>query len=171
MGVRLGDVMVQTGLLTEAQRAEVLRVQKGSGRPFGLLAERMFGVSPQSVQEAWASQYAANAERCDPRDEDVDPRALGRIEPRQAWQFRCLPIRYDGEALVVATTSDHLLRALRFAGWRVSEPTIFLLAEPENLGKAMMRYFPLSGMSPELLSVRPEYAVQLSAIGDDARAA
>lgn len=167
MGLRLGDVMVQSGLLTEAQRDEVLRVQEGSGRPFGLLAERMFGVSAQAVQEAWASQYAAQADRVDPRDEDLDPRALGRIEPRQAWQFRCLPIRYEGEALVVATTADHLLRALRFAGWRVSEPTLFVLTDAEKLGKAMMRYYPLSGMSPELLSVRPEYAVQLSTMGGE----
>lgn len=167
MRIRLGDVMVQMGLLTAAQRDEVVRVQGGCGRPFGLLAEQMFGIGASEVEAAWATQYAHSADRCDPRDEVFEPRALARVERRQAWQFRCLPMRYEGEAMVVCTTGDHLLRSLRFTGWRISEPCIFVLTTPEALGMALMGYYPMSGMSPELLSVRPEYAVKLSAFCED----
>jgi len=167
MRVRLGDVMVRMKLLTESQRDEVVRVQAGCGRPFGLLAEQMFGVSPGAVESAWAAQYASAADRCDPREEIVEPRALARVERRQAWQFRCLPLRYEGEAMVVCTTPDYLVRALRFTGWKLSEPCIFVLTTPESLGMALMRYYPMSGMSPELLSVRPEFGIKLSAFCED----
>jgi len=154
MRLRLGDYLVAEGLLNAAQRDEILAIQRRVGRPFGVLAEDLFGVHPADVERAWAAQYCAEAERVDPADELAEPEAVARITRRQAWQFRCLPLRYEGATLVVATTREFLPRALRFSGWVVECPCAFVIAEAESLGRALMRYYPMDGASPELASMR-----------------
>lgn len=149
MSIRLGDILIERGLITSAERDEILRQQSITPRPFGELAERMFGVSPVEVEEAWADQYVAYAERIDPERTEVDSRLLSLLERRQAWQFGVLPIRFDGDELVICTSRRHLIRALKFVGWRLSEPAHFVLAEAAALGRALMRHYPLEGMSPE----------------------
>jgi len=149
MHVRLGDVMVKLRLLSAGQRDEILAAQKTSGRPFGLLAERMFGVHPRQVEQAWAEQFAASADFVDPRTERTDPEVLALVERRQAWQFRVLPLRLSGEDVLVCTTPQHIARAMRFLGWRVGSPCCFVLAHPDHLGAALARHYPMAGLRAE----------------------
>jgi hypothetical protein len=151
MAIRLGDLLVQHGVLTEPQRAAVLERQRFTGRPFGELAENMFGVSQHAVERAWAEQYAMIAERIDPKSERIEPVVLALLERRQAWQFCLLPIRFDGDELMVCTTQEHLVRAMRFANWRIKAPCYFVLADPLALSKALTRHYPMPGMHPEVL--------------------
>ena len=55
MAMRLGDLMVEHGVLSSTQRDEIVAHQQVSGRPFGLLAEEMYGVDPRAVERAWAA--------------------------------------------------------------------------------------------------------------------
>jgi hypothetical protein len=151
MTLRLGDLLVNKGVLNEAQRSEILRRQQTDPKPFGALAERLFGVGPEVVEQAWAEQFARTTRSVDPRRERVDPGVLPLIERRQAWQFR----RVEGGDLVMCTTREHLVRALKFTGWRLSKPCHFVLADPLALGEALMRYYRLEGMTPEMVTAGP----------------
>ncbi|MEX2217348.1 MAG: hypothetical protein WD749_01195 [Phycisphaerales bacterium] len=152
--MRLGDLLVRRGVLTEAQRDAVLEHQRMTGRPFGELAERLFGVGQSAVEEAWAEQYALIARRVDPRSERLDPAALTLLDRRQAWQFRMLPLRFEADELLICTTQDHLPRALKFAGWKIQAPCFFVLADPRSLGEALLRHYPMEGMSPDVVAGR-----------------
>jgi hypothetical protein len=154
MTLRLGDLLVRRGILTESQRDSVLESQKLTGRPFGELAERLFGIDQSSVESAWAEQYAMIARRVDPRGEPIDVEVLGLIDRRQAWQFRMLPMRLDADEVMICTTQEHLVRALKFAGWKIQAPCYFVLAEPLALGEALMKYFPMGGMTPAMVNLR-----------------
>jgi hypothetical protein len=145
MSIRLGDLLVCRGVLSEEQRDSVLERQMGTGRPFGLLAEEMFGVGPRCVEEAWAEQYALLAPCVDPRDETVEPEALRLVDARQGWQFGVLPMRFDGMEVVVATTPENLVRALRFLGWKIGASCLVVLSQPGSLREAMMRHYPMPG--------------------------
>ena len=151
MYLRLGDILVLRGLLTAEQRDEILDAQKSTSRPFGALAEEMFGIQATAVEHAWATQYASLADHIDPRDAKVDDNALSRVTRRQAWQFCILPLHYQGDSLIVCTTRDHLARAMRFTGWRTPEPTQFVIATAEELGLSLMRHYPMDGATPELV--------------------
>jgi hypothetical protein len=151
MEIRLGDLLVRNGVLTDEQRQSVLEKQRRTGRPFGEIAEHLFGVSQKAVERAWAEQYAMITEPVDPRRERTDEIALALIDRRQAWQFCMLPLRFDGDELVVCTTQEHLVRAMRFAGWRIKAPCYFVLSDPQTLGKAMMKHYPMEGMHPAVL--------------------
>ncbi|TVQ62755.1 MAG: hypothetical protein EA379_04920 [Phycisphaerales bacterium] len=148
MTLRLGELMVARGLLTEEQVRLVLEEQALRGVPFGALAERMFGVCPKAVEGAWVEQYASIAERVDPRTERVDPDALTLLSARQAWQFRVLPLRFDRQELVVCTTPTHLPRAINFVYRKLRTPSHFVTADAQALGEALVRRYPLAGLTP-----------------------
>lgn len=158
MAVQLGEVLVAKGVLTPDQVNEILRKQKRTRRPFGALAEEMFDVAPEAVEQAWASQYTEIAEHVDPADEKIDRTVLGLIDRRQAWQFRILPMSQDGGELRIATTPDHLLRAMRFALRHFGQACYFVLTSPDQLAIALNEHFPLPGMSVDaVLTNEPIY--------------
>ena len=64
--VRLGQLLVESSVLTGKQVDHIVIVQEKTGEPFGLLAERLFGVDPQRIEEAWAKQYAGLTRTVDP---------------------------------------------------------------------------------------------------------
>jgi hypothetical protein len=145
-------LLVKHGVLTSAQRDEVLIAQKSRGGPFGALAEAMFGVSPAAVERAWAEQYAAFAQHIDPRSYDINLRAIEIISRRQAWQFKMLPLDLAGDEVVACTTQECLVRALKFAGWRLGHACQFVLSEPAHLGEAMLKHYPMAGMTPDMVA-------------------
>jgi hypothetical protein len=146
--LQLGEILIQQGLITPSQRDQVLLAQHDRGGPFGALAEEMFGVAPSAVERAWASQFSSFAPRVDPRSYNVNPKALEIVSRRQAWQFRILPIDFQHDDVVACTCEEWLVKALKFAGWRLGHGVHFVLAEPGPLGEALCRYYPMGGMTP-----------------------
>ena len=57
-GIQIGEILIEQGVLTEAQVRHILQVQKVSNRPFGDLAvSRLFGdPDPRAVEDAWVEQ-------------------------------------------------------------------------------------------------------------------
>jgi hypothetical protein len=152
MLIRLGDLLVQRGVLTREQRDAILAEQIQTSRPFGVLAEQIYGVHREDIEDAWAEQYAMINPTVDPRHEEINPAVLQLIGRRQAWQFRMLPLRFDGPELVVCTTQDHLVKALRFVGYQVKQPVYFVLSNAQALGEALMTNYPMDGMNPNMVA-------------------
>ncbi|MHC5023050.1 MAG: GspE/PulE/PilB domain-containing protein [Planctomycetota bacterium] len=147
MECRIGALLVESGILNQAQLDEILRRQRRTSEPLGLLAEKMYNVDPDAVEETWVRQYTLLTRTVDPTIEIFEPRALELVTRRQAWQFRVLPIRFDDEELMVATTASHLRRALRFTTRVIGVPTYLVLADADRLGQALCRQFALPGMT------------------------
>ena len=162
---RIGEILVRRGVLTQQQVDQLLDYQQQTGRPLGWLAERHFGVAPAAIEEAWAEQYAGFARTIDPEFEVYADEAAQLVTRRQAWQFCFLPIRFDEGQLLVATTQQHLRRALRFATNVIGVPVFFVLAEPLALGQALCKRYPLPGLTPQ--SVEDDDA--LNALLDQAK--
>ena len=79
MRIRLGEILVKRGILTSEQVHHLLDMQAQRARPFGQLAEMLFGVDPSKIEEAWVQQpydhgLVARLTLCDDRNPD---RALG----------------------------------------------------------------------------------------------
>jgi hypothetical protein len=149
--IRLGEVLIESGVLSPEQVEKVLSRQRETGEPFGVISEQLCGVEPAAIEEAWATQYARITRRIDPAIEVFDAKAADLVTRRQAWQFRVLPIRFDDGELMMATTRRHLRRALRFATNVVGLPVYLVLAEPLPLGEALCRRYPLPGMTPDCI--------------------
>jgi type IV pilus assembly protein PilB len=157
MELRLGQILVQEGVLTEHQLSEALAEQAQTGEPLGLICERCFSVPPQQVEQAWATQYVGLTREIDPEVEFFEQSALDLVTRRQAWQFHILPIRFDSRELMIATTREDLPRALRFATNVIGVPVYFVITDAHRLGVALSRHYPLPGMDTDsvgMLQVR-----------------
>lgn len=145
MRLRIGDLLVQQGVLTREQCEHILSLQRTNTRPFGVLAEEVFDVAPRHLDNAWAEQYAQGAPHVNPICERVEPEAIEMVSRRQAWQFRMLPMRFERGEAVICTTRQHLPRALNFAYRNIGPECSFVLAEPAQLGAALQAHYPWSG--------------------------
>lgn len=161
--IRIGEVLVEQGVLTEQQVLEILHVQKRQGVPFGVLAEMMFEVTPQSIEDAWVEQYHRFAGTIDLEGESIDAQVLQMINRRQAWQFEILPLRFEptGE-LLVAASRTRLARAAAFVAHRLTPIVLFRITESEMLRRFLMKHYPMPEVSEELMRKAREMANDIS---------
>lgn len=149
--LRIGQILIDQGVLNAVQVEAILWAQQKTGRPFGVICEQLYDVPPSAVECAWSEQYARLTQRVDPEHENIDPHVIALVDRRQAWQFCVLPMRFDGDELMIATTRQHVLRALKFACNVLEKPAYIVITEPEMLGKALAQYYPLPGMTPAMI--------------------
>ncbi len=142
-GIQIGQLLVQQGVLTPKQVEHVLRVQRASHRPFGDLAERLFGVSPEAIEDAWVQQYVRSSGIIDLSEQQIDIECLRTINRRQAWQFHMLPIGRDLRCVSIATDARNLIRAVNFSSHRLDEPICFLIAQRQQLREFLMKHYPV----------------------------
>src|SRR5688500_13841718 len=120
-GIQIGQLLIEQGVLTETQVQHILKVQKMSHRPFGDLAERLYGISPKAVEDAWVEQYIRTVGTVDLDQVQIDADCLRTLNRRQAWQFHLLPINRDPE-LNLATSAENLVRTVNFSSRSLDEP-------------------------------------------------
>lgn len=142
-GIQIGELLIEQGVLTSRQVEHILKVQKLSHRPFGDLAERLFGISPQAVEDAWVQQYVRLAGVIDLEDQKYDEECLRLLNRRQAWQFHLLPMNRDEDNVNVATSTESLVRAVNFSAKKLDEPIFFQIAERRQLCEFLMRHYPV----------------------------
>jgi hypothetical protein len=146
--IQIGTLLVEQGVLTQKQVNHILKVQKVSARPFGDLAERLYGIDPRAIEDAWVEQYLRIAGITDLDDVEIDTDCLRLLNRRQAWQFQMLPANRQPDGLNVATSADDLVRAVNFSTHSFSEPVHMLIAERKQLREFLMKHYPV----PEFLA-------------------
>ena len=151
MVLRIGELLVAQGVLDESQVAQVLEVQRKVPEPFVAICERLFGISPRTIEGVWSEQYARLSRVWSRSDLDFDPTVSDLVSPRQAWQFRVVPIRFDDGALMLATTKRQLARALRFATNVIRYPAIFVILEADDLAAELQSRYPMRGMDAKFV--------------------
>jgi hypothetical protein len=152
-GIQIGQLLIEQGALTQTQVEHILKVQKMSHRPFGDLAERLYGINPRAIEDAWVEQYVRIAGVVDLNEQRIETDCLRLINRRQAWQFHLLPLhRQEPENLHMATSAKDLVRAVNFTGKKIDEPVNFLIAERAQLREFLMKHYPV-----------PEYIAKFAA--------
>ncbi len=152
--LKIGQILVEHGVLTEQQAFEIAQAQKACQRPFGVLAEQMFDVTLQAVEEAWVEQYHRYTGTIDLGEQQVDERALRTIHRRQAWQFEMAPVRFeDNGELLIAAGRHRLARAVTFAANTIETPVYFRIAESGQLRGFLREHFPMPEVSEEIIKL------------------
>jgi len=148
-GLPLGEILIEQGVLTRVQVEHLLRVQKTCHRPIGDLAERLYGVSPTAIEDAWVQQYLHTIGTVDLADVAVEVDCLRQINRRQAWQFHLLPTNRESGELNIATDADNLVRAVNFSARKLDEPVLFIVAEREQLREFLKQHYPVPNFMQE----------------------
>ena len=150
--VRIGEILVEQGILSEQQVFEIIEVQRRNPKPFGVLAETMFDVTVDSIEQAWIEQYSRFTGDIDLDEQEIDLNALRTIHRRQAWQFEMLPIGFEESGdLLVAASKTRLARAVAFAAQRIDAAVYFRVAESEQLRKFLKKHYPMPEVSEEMI--------------------
>ncbi|MFA9479044.1 hypothetical protein ACERK3_12195 [Phycisphaerales bacterium AB-hyl4] len=150
--LRIGEILVQNGVLTEQQVFEIAQAQRRLGLPFGVLAEQMFEVTLESIEQAWVQQYHQFTGTIDLASCRFDEQALRLISRRQAWQFEILPINFESTGeLLIAASHARLARAVTFAANRLERVAYFRIAESEQLRDFLQQYYPMPDVSRYLI--------------------
>ncbi len=138
----IGQILRSRGLIDAEQIEAILQAQVENGRPFGELAETMFGVDPNEVALAWQQQYLAHQTQIDLEDQTIDPSVVGMIDRRRAWQFGLVPLRREDDQLVVATTAQRLRRSVVFAWRYFAEPVFVVVCETQQMNRHLETHYP-----------------------------
>lgn len=146
---RIGERLVQRGALTDEQLRAALERQESTGQPLGLICEELHGTDPRAVEDAWAEQYAELVAGLEPRLRAFDPECIRLVSRRQAWQFAVLPLRYEDDALVVATIAPRLTQARRFMSTIVPGGVVLLVTDQTSLARALSRHHAFPGMGAQ----------------------
>lgn len=142
-GIQIGQLLIEQGVLSDRQVEHILKIQKVSHRPFGDLAERLYGIDPKAIEDAWVEQYIRTVGVVDLEDQRIETDALRVINRRQAWQFHMLPMHREEDNLNLATSADSLVRAVNFSTRKIDEPVYFLVAERQQLREFLMKHYPV----------------------------
>jgi hypothetical protein len=150
--IRIGEILIEQGVLSEQQVFEIVQAQKHEHLPFGVLAERMFEVTVESIESAWVEQYYRFTGPLDLSEQRVDADALRMINRRQAWQFEMAPLHFEesGELLMAASKS-RLARAVTFAANRLAPVVYFRVAQSDELRAFLQEHYPMPRITAEIL--------------------
>ncbi len=157
--IRIGEILIEQGVLNAQQVFEVVAAQKKLKLPFGVLAERMFEVAVESIENAWVEQYHRFTGTIDLSQQRFDDEALRLLSRRQAWQFEMMPIGFEptGE-LLMAASRKRLARAVTFATNRLAKVVYFRVAESEQLRLFLQKHYPMPEVTDDLLAHARELA-------------
>jgi len=98
--VRLGDLLVERGLITAEQRDEALRRQQVTGRRLGEILAEASLVTEEQTTALLAERAGLPFVRLRPGL--VDPRIVGVVPQERARHYRVLPLFRLGDELVLA---------------------------------------------------------------------
>ena len=115
--VRVGDILVEAGLVTNQQVEEALQDQaSGKRKRIGLILIEKGLISEDQLLEALAHKFGLKV--IDLEETQIDPKALKKVPRDMIVRMQSLPISLQGTTLTVATanpTDPTISENLRFA--------------------------------------------------------
>ncbi|MEW9699795.1 GspE/PulE family protein [Paenibacillus sp. SI8] len=136
---RIGDMLVETNLITEDQLQSALEEQKLSNSRLGdiLISKRY--VTEEQIIEVLEMQLGIPHVQL--HAQQIDPKAIAVVPQKLAERYKVLPLRIDGNTLLVAMYDpmDYFaIDDLRMSTGMHIDPVI---ASKEELGRAIPRYY------------------------------
>lgn len=107
---RLGDLLVDEGVLSPAKLEEALKKQRASGKRLGEVLQEMEAVIESQILDALANQLGI--EKIDLGDEPPDPELVNLIDPEVIKRHKAMPVQLEGDTLIVAMVDPLNLMAI-----------------------------------------------------------
>src|SRR5512145_1501312 len=107
--MKLGEILVQLGVLTPGHVGSILHEQTRTGARFGTRAIMKKLAQPDQISEALGRQQAVPA-ALDRHFDRAMPSVLGMLKPNLASRYRAIPLvmaKGTGKRVVVAMTDPH----------------------------------------------------------------
>lgn len=157
---KLGDLLVEKGLITAQQREDALKESQRTGELIGKTLVRLKLITPDQLLQALAAQlslpYHASL-----RDVAVPERVIKAVPARFVWHYKVMPLELKDNILTVAV-SDSL------AAWVTEELKLHLgytvervVASEKEILAAIKRYYSVGSDTVEQIMTREPSAKEV----------
>lgn len=149
MWKRLGDLLIDEGLISKDQLNNALSYQKENGGRLGSILVQLGYITDEQISKALGKQYNVGVVEF---KEEIDPIVLKIVSPQIAQKFQVIPIKREGKNLYLAMANPvdvYTIEDIKFAtGYNV----IPLVASENMISKAIEKYYGVAGSMAEVLS-------------------
>ena len=138
---RIGDILIEQGLITSKQLKEALEVQKnGNKKRLGEIFVETGAITREELYEVL--QYVYEAEYVDLSNYVIDPEVISLISEKTALQFKLIPISKNDNELIIAMANPLDVYAIDFVRDHTKIKNIkSLLAPEEDVLNAITNYY------------------------------
>ncbi|MGZ6507270.1 MAG: GspE/PulE family protein, partial [Tumebacillaceae bacterium] len=146
---RIGDLLIDAGLITDKQLQEALSTQQTGKEKLGDVFLNMGFITEQQLIEAL--EFQLGIPHVQLHRYKVDPSLLGIIPERLANMYKVLPLKKDGNKLMVAMVDPldyYAIDDLRMSTGFVIEPAI---ASKDEILRAINRYYGMQESVEEIM--------------------
>ena len=109
--IRFGELLVAAGTINEQQLTDTLRRQESDRRPLGILLSERGLLSERMLAETLARQF--DVPFVELANERLDAQAANLVPINIAKRYCCMPVRREGDRLVIAVGDPLALFALQ----------------------------------------------------------
>ncbi|MDD5014442.1 MAG: type II secretion system ATPase GspE [Atribacterota bacterium] len=140
---RIGDILIEQGLITTQQLKEALDTQKkGNKKRLGEIFVETGVITREELYEIL--QYVYETEYVDLSNYVIDPEVISLISEKTALQFKLIPISKNDDELVIAMANPLDVYAIDFVRDHTKIKRIkSLLASQEDILSAINNYYEL----------------------------
>lgn len=140
---RIGDILIEQGLITPQQLEEVLKMQKDGTKK--RLGEALIEIGAISKDELYETlQYIYETEYVDLTNYVIDPEVISFISKKTALRFKLIPISKNDDELVIAMSNPLDIYAIDFIRDHTKAKKVkSLLASEEDVLNAITNYYEL----------------------------
>jgi type IV pilus assembly protein PilB len=140
---RIGDIIIEQGLITFEQLKEALEIQKkGNKKQLGEIFVEMGAISREELYEVLQDVY--ETEYVDLSNYVIDPEVISLISEKAALRFKLIPISKNNNELIIAMANPLDVYAIDFVRDHTKIKKIkSLLASEEDVLNAITNYYEL----------------------------
>jgi len=138
---RIGDILIEQGLITSQQLKEALEMQKnGSSKRLGEIFVETGAINKEELYNIL--QYVYESEYVDLSNYVIDPEVISLISEKAALRFKLIPISKNNDELTIAMANPLDVYAIDFIRDHTKIKKIkTLLASEEDVISAITNYY------------------------------
>ncbi len=141
MALKIGELLVKSGLITKEQLEEALKKQKELGKRLGSTLVELGYITEKQLVEVLAKQLGVPAIDLS-TVEEIPEDVLKLLPPEICYQYQVIPLARKGNVLFVAMVDPSNLQALEDIKFRVGIDVEPVIAVESSLRKALERFYP-----------------------------
>ncbi len=165
MWKRLGDLLMDEGLITEEQIKKAIEVQKEKGGRLGSIFVSLGYVTDKQITEVLGKQYGVPTVDMD--TVNIDPDVARLIPPNVAQKFQVVPIRREGRQLYLAMANPVDVYTIEDIKFITGYEIVPMVASESMISKAIERVYGISGAFVDVLDEIEEDTEEIELIEEE----
>ena len=164
---RIGDILIEQGLITPQQLKEALEIQKkGNKKPLGEILSEMGAIDREELYEVL--QYVFETEYVDLSNYVIDPEVISLISKKTALQLKLIPISKNNDEVIIAMANPLDIYAKDLIRDHTNIKKIkSLLASEEDVLNAITNYYELGEYDDIIKKLGTNVILEEEEVGKD----